>query len=240
MGVSQLFHVFLALHVAFGTTALLAGPAALFFAKGSKWHRRTGLLFYTSLVIASLTSLEMAVEKGFVFLFAVGLFSLYLVVSGLRSLNWRKLIRRGRKPRKVDWAILYFGIFGGLFSLGAGIYLLWQGNLAAIALLAFGGIGLGLCWADFSILGMGNRKRGFYIAAHATKMIGAVIAAYTALLVVNAEDMVPWAPGYVVWLAPTLVGSFVIAYWQRRLQKEFLNPESELLQGERAGYTPAR
>jgi hypothetical protein len=52
------------------------------------------------------------------------------------------------------------------------------------------------------------------IAAHLGRMLGGTIAAVTAFTVVNVRI----EPAFVVWLAPTVVLTPVIAYWTARVR----------------------
>ena len=60
-----------------------------------------------------------------------------------------------------------------------------------------------------------ERRRWFF--DHMTRMLGAVIATYTAVLVVNADFLIP----VVRWLGPTAVGSVGITLWVRYYARRF-------------------
>jgi hypothetical protein len=53
------------------------------------------------------------------------------------------------------------------------------------------------------------------IANHLIRMMGATIAVITAFLVVNVH----FDPGWVVWLAPTVVLTPLIIVWSRRARQ---------------------
>jgi uncharacterized membrane protein len=219
------YPLLLALHVAFGTAALVSGPAALIARKGGRWHKRLGLAFVCAMVITGLSSLALAVHTGKTFLFAVGVFSLYLSISGYRSIQWKRLMKRGRKGKRADWIISLSIIAFGIIMVGWGISTLIKGQSGGTISIVFGVIGAFMGLGDIRILSGNNRKFGFWVAAHISKMIGALIAAYTALLVVNQPD---WMPSLVAWLGPTVLGTMLIFYWQKRLRLDVVKEEPEL------------
>lgn len=52
------------------------------------------------------------------------------------------------------------------------------------------------------------------IAVHMTRMMGAMIAVITAFLVVNVR----FSPSWVIWIAPTMVLTPLIALWSKRVR----------------------
>ncbi len=218
--------VLLALHVAFGTMALMAGPAALVSRKGGRMHKRLGLAFVAAMVVTGLSSLFLAAFTSNIFLFGVGVFSLYLSVSGYRSVQWKRLMKRGRKGKRADWIIALTMVAFGLGLLGIGIADLTRGQQPGWVSIVFGLIGAWLGASDLRILAGMNRKMGFWMGLHISKMVGALIAAYTALLVVNHPS---WMHPLVAWLGPTVLGTAIIVYWQRQLRKDMTKEDPELV-----------
>jgi len=66
----------------------LAGAFSLLLKKGSSGHKKTGKLFYYSILISALAAYIIAVLSNHEnpFLFSIGLFSTYFLISGRRSL----------------------------------------------------------------------------------------------------------------------------------------------------------
>lgn len=216
----------LALHVAFGTAALFAGPVALASRKGGRWHKRLGLAFSASMVITGLSSLALAFQTGKSFLFGIGLFSLYLTITGFRSIQWKRLMKRGRKAKRADWIISSIMLVAGLVMLSTGIGFLVGSSTQGILWLVFGLFAAVLSLLDMRLFMGQGRKNGFWMMAHVGKMVGAVISAYTALLVVNQPD---WMHPLIAWLGPTVLGAFIIAYWQKRLRQDMAKDDPELV-----------
>jgi hypothetical protein len=82
----NIFKILLYTHILFGSISLLVGLYVLLTKKGDKIHRKIGNIFYFSMLISSLISLPMAIMHPNYFLFAVGIFTLYLLLISLESL----------------------------------------------------------------------------------------------------------------------------------------------------------
>ncbi|HEY3917169.1 MAG TPA: hypothetical protein VGL83_05225 [Stellaceae bacterium] len=109
----MLLTVFLTIHIAAGTLGLASGTVALLARKGERIHRRAGTLFFYAMVANTLASFVLATLHPSAFLFAIGVFSLYLVFAG-----WRAVVARGPKVQPVDWAAAWIMIAAGLFMIG--------------------------------------------------------------------------------------------------------------------------
>jgi len=77
-----IFKIVLILHIVGGTFGLLTGSINIARKKGDKNHKRIGKLFYVSMLTAVISSLVLSYLNPNYFLFMVGLFTLYMVVSG--------------------------------------------------------------------------------------------------------------------------------------------------------------
>lgn len=86
------FHQLLVyVHATLGGLALLSGAVALGARKGGVKHKTGGRLFFYCMSVSTLLSLLMALMPGHgnPFLFAIGVFTLYLLWSGFRGLHFR-------------------------------------------------------------------------------------------------------------------------------------------------------
>lgn len=200
-----MFHAILYLHIAAGTGALIAGTVAMIAAKGFRIHRLSGKVFLVSMITTAISAIGLSIMHSSNFLLAIGLFALYLVISGW---NWaqnapphfRKRITQTIGLLGIGFAT--FMLFRALIQEGT------QGSILGI----FGGIMLVLAISDFTI----PKTKVSYVPRHAGRMGGAYIAAATAFLVVNVDFL----PALVVWLGPTVMGSILISVlitkWIRR------------------------
>lgn len=166
-------------------------------------------MFFYGMVMATSSALVLACLPGHYspFLFSIGIFSAYLVVSGYRSLAYK---------RKVLSLRLDYFMSGTMAVTGLGMLLfpiIFYGQLNVI-LAAFGLTGLGFALRDFQLYRQRKKLRKAWLKLHLGKMIGGLAAATTAFVVVN-----DFFPPLVGWLLPGFLGGLVIAFWLRRLRK---------------------
>jgi len=201
----------LILHILAGVTALGAAGVAVGSAKGGNLHRRSGNVYTLAMLGTGTTALVLSVMHPNVFLFAVGVFSLYLVFTG-----WRAAMVRDGRPRSLDHAV---GAVMGLAGIGMLVWgaqgVLINAGAQPVILLAFGSIGLTLALADWRDWHRGPVTGKARIARHLGRMLGATIATVTAAGVVNLEFL----PDLVVWLGPTVLITPVILWWTARVTR---------------------
>lgn len=206
---------FLFLHIVAGTTALLAAGAALGCAKGSAWHRRSGLTYVAAMLAVTLTTFVLVALRPNMFLFVIGIFSFYLVFTG-----WRAGAERDGRPRWSDHLAGAAMALTGAAMLGTGAWRLFLiGGAEPVILLVFGSIGVTLAlsdWRDWRAGPIIGRAR---IARHLTRMLAGSIATITAAVVVN----VSFLPPLVVWLGPTALITPVIFWWNARILRSAAN-----------------
>lgn len=197
------------LHVLAGAISLGAAGAAIGSAKGSALHRQAGRIYTLAMLIVGLSALMLAALKPNAFLFAVGIFSLYLVFTG-----WRAAIVRNGRPGWIDRACGALMAGAGTGMLGWGALGLFTGSGAQpYVLLAFGAIGLTMALADWRDWRQGPVTGRARIARHLGRMLGGTIATITAAAVVNLGFL----PDLVVWLGPTALITPAIFWWTARV-----------------------
>ena len=71
---------------------MLAGLVSIIAQKGKNIHRKSGLIFFYSMMLSGIIAIIVAVFPNHEspFLFAVGIFSLYFVLTGNRALNFKR------------------------------------------------------------------------------------------------------------------------------------------------------
>jgi len=203
----------LVFHIAFGTLALLVGPVNMIVRKGTGSHRQLGHFFFYSMMVVSASAIVMSATKANYFLFLIGVFSAYLAGTGYRAIGWKRLLKRGRKPKKIDWYIsLGMLAFGTILAI-VGIVVLIKGHSFGWVSVFFGILAVLITIGDIRILLGINRQNGFWMRQHVSKMVGANIATYTAFIVVNAI-----IPNQIIsWILPTVLGVPIIIFFQRKL-----------------------
>lgn len=198
------------IHASFGGIALLSGTLAILFKKGSPNHKKAGKIFYLSLLIGSLIAIGITQFPNHYnpFLFSIGIFSLYLLLSGYRALRYKAAI----PSLKIDTMISSTMLLISLLMIS--LPLLQNGKLN-IVLSVFGGIGLFSAIRDLRFYQNPEKLRKNWLRLHLGNMMGAYIASFTAFIVVN-----DFLPSLVGWLGPTVLGFIYIIYWNRKLKKK--------------------
>ncbi len=205
----QLFNVFLAIHIAGGFAGLAAGILATMVVKGKKTHLLTGKIFFYSMLAAGLSALVISNLPNHhnLFLFAVGGFTLYLIMSGYRII-WikRNLHSKSRVFTHIDFGITLFGLGFGIYLLSQSVFMFLNGRTFGLVPGVFGLICILLSWRDFRIFSGKVSIKQKWITHHLSRMIGALIASYTAFLVVNVQIEMQW----ILWLLPGAIGGVLI------------------------------
>jgi uncharacterized membrane protein len=116
----DIFNFFLIIHIAGGTLGLLAGTYIMIAKKGDKRHKLIGKIFALSMIGAGICSFILATMHRSEFLFAVGIFTIYLTCTGWRYL-YLKNISNGQKPLIIDWVLMGFMLLGSMAFLVMGI-----------------------------------------------------------------------------------------------------------------------
>lgn len=197
------------LHILAGVLALASAGLAVGAAKGGRLHRRAGGAYAAAMAVVGLSALALAVARPNPFLFAVGVFSLFLVFTG-----WRAATLRDGRPRPLDRAVGAVMAAAGLAMLGWGGWGLATGAGAQLVILiVFGAIGLSMAAADLRAWRRGPIAGKARIARHLGRMLGGVIATVTAAGVVNLGHL----PDLLVWLGPTVLLTPLIAWWTARV-----------------------
>lgn len=210
------FKIFLIIHIAGGSTGLIAGLLNIIQKKGGERHKLIGRVFYFSMLMAGFSSLVLSWLHPNYFLFMVGLFTLYMVGSGQRYLKHKKIETKGAE--KIDWVISIIMLLGGLLFVGLGILSILKMNLFGLVFVTFGSLGLLFVWQDFHYFNRKSSIKNYWLIGHLQRMTGAFIASTTAFLVVNAKYFPAIIPGFVYWLLPTIIFTPLIVKWSHKYQ----------------------
>ncbi len=203
-----MYATLLGLHIAAGTIALLSALGALYAAKGKTAHRRWGIAYVCGMTLIAVTAWAMSALKPNAFLFAIGCFSAYLVASG-----YARAKNRSGVASKLEWAISGFGLF-------TSVVMLWLGWVSTgtnhVVLLVFAVIAGSLSLVEMRGLRTRKFKGVERIVNHMGQMMGGTIATVTAVAVVNIRGV---QPGWLVWIAPSVLIAPMIIYWTIRLRR---------------------
>lgn len=214
----QIIKVLIFIHASFGGIALLAGFVSIVAKKGQTIHKKSGLVFYyamlTSAVMAILISLLPKHESPF--LFAVGIFSMYFVLTGYRALRFKS-----KNPKLiVDQWISRIMIITGVLMIILPLFIEKSVN---IVLLVFAIIGILFSVRDILNYRHPEKLKSKWLKLHLGKMTGGYIASVTAFVIVN--DFFPSIYG---WFIPGIIGGIFITYWIRKINNKIPPSKTKL------------
>ena len=198
------------IHAPLGAVALLTGGISLIAKKGSNAHKKSGKIFFFSMLFSAISAFIISVLPNHEspFLFSIGLFSTYFLVSGLRSLRFKQK----EFELKTDKIIAYLIILTGISMILYPIVLYSKLN---IILTVFGVVGIVFGLRDLKLFQDIQRIKKNWLKLHLGKMTGGYIAAVSAFFVVNQI-----LPGIWNWFVPGIIGSGYITYWMIKLNKK--------------------
>jgi hypothetical protein len=209
------------LHIFAGFTALTTGLVPMFSKKGSKVHIAWGKAYYWAMFLVALTALiRFQMKLNLIFLSGIAIFSFYNTFTGVRLIH-RKT---NPKPEFVDWLgamLMLIGSFGMLYFS----YLAYKmDNVFYTTLFTIFGVFMFILTFEDLRVFTGKKlidnttplQTRYWFQNHISRMGGSYIATVTAFLVVNNP---PFIPGLVVWIAPGVIGGFIIT----RTRKFYMN-----------------
>ncbi|CAM3997613.1 MULTISPECIES: hypothetical protein [Flavobacterium] len=207
----QVVKIFIYIHAFFGGISLITGIASILLKKGNSQHKKTGKLFTFAMLVSTLISIPISCLPNHEnpFLFLIGLFTIYLVLTGNRALTFKTKEKAERKDIIISGIMLVFSII----ALFIGIYGYTQSIENSILYLFFGSFSLYMTIKDFIFYK--KRTPNDWLKNHIGKMIGATIASITAFIVAGLE-----IGSLISWILPSIIGTIYIYYWKMRLKKK--------------------
>jgi uncharacterized membrane protein len=210
----QTIKILIYIHAAFGGIALLAGLVSIIAKKGLAIHKKSGIVFFYPMLVSAVTAMIVAFLPNHEspFLFAVGIFSLYFILTGKRSLRFKY---KNPNLQTAKW-ISRMMIITGILMIFLPII---HSNSVNIDLCVVAIVGIVFSVRDLILFKNPERLKKGWLKLHLGKMLGAYISATTAFVVVNE-----FFPSFYGWFIPGIVGGFLIAYWFRKLDGKTLLP----------------
>jgi hypothetical protein len=208
------------LHIAAGFTGFFVAPVALAVRKGSRAHRRWGLVFFWAMVVAGCTAIVGSQHIHSTFLLLTAVFSLYMAGFGYRSLFLKPLAWDAR-VEAFDWAVAYLGLVVFLGTVG---YAVFARN---IPVGVFGALGAMTAFRQLrGYANAGRWTKNQWLLNHISGFLASYIAAVSAFSVTS----MPFIPFPYNFLWPTVLGVPLIRYWHQRVraQRVSLVPGSDL------------
>ena len=206
-----LFKIFLIIHIAGGTLGLLAGTVIMIAKKGDKRHRLLGKIFAISMLGAGVCSFVLASIHRNDFLFAVGVFTIYMAGTGWRYL-YLKNIAIGQAAAAIDWALMIFMAAGCIGFVVLGVLSLMDKDYFGLIVFIFAWRGVRFIVQDYKTFKGQLTIKNYWLVFHFQRMTGAYIASLTAFAVVNAPNRVSFIP----WLLPAAIFVPFVIKWTRK------------------------
>ncbi len=200
-------------HAFLGGVGLITGIGSIIVKKGGRLHKKMGKLFSVGIIGSSFISLHIAWMPGHknLFLFLIGVFTIYLVIIGNRSLTFKS--KKKQKATSIDLVISIGMLLFSIFMVVVGVYGLINGLPNNILYLVFGIFGIVLTGRDFMFYNSYRTASNEWLLNHLSKMIAALIASITAFIVTGLG-----IGTLIAWILPSIIGTVLIVFWRRKMK----------------------
>jgi len=204
--------ILISIHATLGGIGLLTGIVSMASRKGKRVHKSSGKVFSYAMVLSSLISIPVCFMPGHenMFLFAIAVFTIYLVLTGQRALLY-KLKNLKTVSKWKDWFLSSIMLCFGLCLIIEGAFKILYPNGPTVLFLFFGAVSVFLSIQDMRFYLNKNISSTEFVQRHIGQMSGAFIASFTAFLSAGLQ-----LKHWLVWILPTVFISFWITYWIRK------------------------
>lgn len=206
----QAIRTLIYIHAFFGGIGLVTGIGSIIVRKGTSLHKKMGKLFSIAMFTSALISILICwmPKHQNIFLFLIGLFTIYLVISGNRALTFKHKMKSELIDKIISGTMLSFSAV----MIALGIYYQLNKIENALLFVFFGGIGLFMTIKDFIFYASISDTNKSWLSKHIGKMIGALIASITAFIVAGLA-----ISNLITWITPTILGTIYITYWNKKI-----------------------
>lgn len=206
----QTIKILIYIHAFFGGIGLITGIGSVLVKKGGLLHKKMGKLFSIGMIVSSLISIPICwmPKHQNIFLFLIGLFTIYLVIAGNRVLTFKTKA----KADTIDFIISGSMLFFSVIMIAIGVYCQLKNIENGILFTFFGGFGLYMTIKDFVFYKNTSEIKKQWLSKHIGKMIGALIASVTAFIVAGIG-----IGNIIAWMTPSILGTIYIMYWNRKI-----------------------
>ncbi|MBK6859075.1 MAG: DUF2306 domain-containing protein [Saprospiraceae bacterium] len=205
-----LFKILLAIHIFCGGTSLLIGFFILLSRKGNRRHKFAGTIYFYSMLLTALLAVVLAYLHPNYFLFIIGIFTSYMLLTGKSYLRKRSQF----DVKYIDWLLSLTMLLFGAVLIAFGCYNMILGNYFGIVHLVFGGFSWLFVYQDYINFKGRSSVQNYWLVTHLQRMVGSYIASVTAFIVVNNTLL----PGIVAWILPTVLLVPLIIIWSRKYE----------------------
>ena len=214
----MLFKTILIFHILSGFISLLVGTIVLIRKKGDVIHKKLGKVFTFAMVSTGLCAFYLSCTHPNLFLFIVGIFTIYLSISGYRMIHLKKA-HLGQKPQIGDAFLTILMLISSTTFFYIGFKYVLSKQIFGIIYFLFGSVSMLLCYVDYKAHAGKVTDTLYGLKNHIGRMTGAYISAFTAFIVVNNTFL----PNVLAWSLPGLLGGIFIGRTLRKLTTQKTN-----------------
>jgi len=211
-------NAFTLFHIAAGSTALLAGTAALTVRKGGRLHARAGTIFFVAMLAMAGTGSVMAALKPERGSAVIGLFTCYLVAT-----SWLTARRRNGEAGVLERvglivalaccaAMLAFGLMASNAANGK------LDGLPAAAHFPFVVVTALAAALDLNFILRGRLERRQRVARHLWRMCAALFIAAASFFLGQQDEFPAALRGLPIWFAPPFLTLAMMIFWILRVR----------------------
>lgn len=217
----------LALHIAAGGAAILAGYSAVLLRKGGRAHRMSGLVFVLSMAVMAAMASLLSIRIGQATNGAGGMLALYLVATA-----WMAIRRAPATLGRLEMGALAFVAALTVMQLGFAAQSLLAarqppGGSAAGPYLAFALLTGSFAAADIRMILRGGLTARQRLVRHAWRMCFALFFATGSFFIGQQKVMPTWMKGSPVLFALGLAPLGFILYWLVKLRRRPRSGDSD-------------
>ncbi len=214
----MLFKTILTFHILSGFISLIIGTIVLIRKKGDVIHKKLGKVFTFAMVSTGLCSFYLSYKHPNLFLFIVGIFTIYLSISGYRMIHLNKAYL-GQKPQIGDAFLTILMLISSIIFFYIGCKHVLAKQIFGVIYFLFGSVSMLLCYVDNKAYSGKVTDKLYGLKNHIGRMTGAYISAFTAFIVVNNTFL----PNVLAWSLPGIIGGIFIGRTLRKLKTQKTN-----------------
>lgn len=207
----------LPLHIVAGLTAIVTGYVAIAALKGTRLHRRSGMIFVYAMLLLGSTGAVMAVLKSQPANIVGGIVALYMAATG--ALTFR---RRDGERSWIDAASLFAALGIAWFSARLGLEATRSATHAingvpAAPLFVFTGVALLAAAGDLRTIATGGLRGRQLLARHLWRMSFALFIATGSFFIGQAKVIPKPVRIFPLLAVPAFLPLLLLLYWLVRV-----------------------
>jgi hypothetical protein len=208
----------IAVHVAAGGVALVAGFIALFAAKGAPVHRKTGIVFVYAMIVMGLLGAAVAAAEATEISVVAGLVCAYLVVTGMATVR-----PPASGARLLNVGAMLWGLTLGTASLTLGVWSLVFASgridgLPAQVAVMFGTVALLGGLSDIRVVRRGPLTGPSRLSRHLWRMCFALWIAAASFFFGQADELPKVLQIPALLAVPPMLTLLAMVYWMWRVR----------------------